>query len=156
MSKLSSEQRNQLIENAFIARESAYSPYSKFRVGAALLTEKDQIIRGANVENASHGATICAERTALVKAVSEGIKSFKALAVTSDVKVAISPCGICRQFIREFCSSDMPVLMIPADYDWKHPNGREDGTGKVVEMPFGELLPFSFGPEYLELPRGGV
>lgn len=156
MSSLSSAQRNQLIEGAFLARESAYSPYSKFRVGAALLTAKDEIVRGANVENASYGGTICAERTALVKAVSEGIKSFKALAVITDVNQAISPCGMCRQFIREFCPSEMPVLMIPADYDSKYPDGREDGAGKIIVMNFGELLPLSFGPEHLELPRENV
>jgi len=156
MSSLSSAQRNQLIEGAFLAREGSYSPYSKFRVGAALLTAKDEIVRGANIENASYGGTICAERTALVKAVSEGIKSFKALAVVTDVNQAISPCGMCRQFIREFCPSEMPVLMIPANYDSKYPDGHENGTGKIIVMKFGELLPLSFGPEHLELPRENV
>lgn len=75
----------------------SYSPYSKFRVGAALLTEDDQIIIGANIENASYGAAICAERTAMVKALTSGHKKFKAIGVASDLTTPCSPCGICRQ-----------------------------------------------------------
>jgi len=80
---LSVEQRELLIKSCFEAKEFSYSPYSKFRVGAALLTVDGQIIKGANIENASYGGTICAERTALVKAKSEGVRSFIGLAVTS-------------------------------------------------------------------------
>ncbi|KAF8316629.1 cytidine deaminase [Clavulina sp. PMI_390] len=163
MSTLTATQRTELIAAAFQAKEGSYSPYSKFRVGAAFLSSNDEIIKGANIENASYGelllvsigGTICAERTALVKAVSEGIKSFKALAVVTDVNEAISPCGMCRQFIREFCALGMPVLMVPADYSAEHPTGRSDGSGKIIDITFGELLPLSFGPEHLELPRGG-
>ncbi|CAL1713887.1 unnamed protein product [Somion occarium] len=89
--------REKLIKAAFEAKEFAYSKYSKFRVGAALLTPDGQIIKGANIENASYGGTICAERTAFVKAVSEGTMSFVALAVVTDVASPLSPCGMCRQ-----------------------------------------------------------
>ncbi|KAF8329362.1 cytidine deaminase [Cantharellus anzutake] len=153
---LSSEQRSQLISAAFEAREKSYSPYSKFRVGASLLAATGQIIKGQMLRMLAMvgGGTICAERTALVKAVSDGIKDFVALAVITDVNSAVSPCGICRQFIREFCSLKMPVLLVPGDYKEKSPNGPEDGSGKVVEIEFEKLLPLSFGPGDLELPRG--
>ncbi|KIJ65374.1 hypothetical protein HYDPIDRAFT_27391 [Hydnomerulius pinastri MD-312] len=129
------------------AKEYAYCPYSKFRVGAALLCDDGTVIKGANIENASYGGAICAERTAIVKAVSEGRKQFSAIVVTSDVASPISPCGICRQVIREFCRLDMPVLLVPADY----PQLGEDG-GILSETVEG-LLPHSFGPEELEKPR---
>nr|GAT54374.1 predicted protein [Mycena chlorophos] len=114
---LSIEQRDKLIHAAFEAKEHSYSPYSKFPVGAALLAADGTVFKGANIENASYGGTICAERTALVKAVSDGTKSFIALAVTTNVASAISPCGFCRQFIREFCAQDMPILLVPGDYN---------------------------------------
>ncbi|KZV87504.1 cytidine deaminase [Exidia glandulosa HHB12029] len=145
------EQREQLIAAAFSARDAAYSPYSKFRVGAALLSTDGKIIKGANIENASYGGTICAERTALVKAVSDGTKTFSAIAVVSDVASAISPCGICRQFIREFCKLEMPILLVPADYSATAKTGEK---GSVLDVTLGELLPHSFGPEHLEMPRG--
>ncbi|KAI0297845.1 cytidine deaminase, partial [Multifurca ochricompacta] len=124
-------------------------PYSNFRVGAALLTPDGQIIKGANVENSSYGGTICAERTAIVKAVSEGARSFVALAVNTDVAQPLSPCGICRQVIREFCSLNMPILLVPAGY-------KAEGSGAdLLETTVEELLPYSFGPAALELPRIG-
>ncbi|KIK30927.1 hypothetical protein PISMIDRAFT_669857 [Pisolithus microcarpus 441] len=145
------DHHQRLVEAAIqgcIAKEYAYAPYSKFRVGAAFLCADDTIVKGANVENASWGGTICAERTAVVKAVSEGQKDFTALAVTSDVATPISPCGICRQVLREFCTSDMPIFLVPADYPKKD---AEDGG--ILEVTAGSLLPHSFGPEDLELPR---
>ncbi|KAF8514472.1 cytidine deaminase [Gautieria morchelliformis] len=128
------------------AREAAYSPYSKFRVGAALLSDNGEIIKGANVENASYGAGICAERTAIVKAVSEGVKSYIALAVTSDVHGPVAPCGICRQVIREFCALEMPILLV-------HGNWTRNFPDRVKQLTLEELLPYSFGPEDLERPR---
>ena len=99
------------------ARSGSYSPYSNFRVGAALLADDGAtFILGANVENASYGGAICAERTAVVKAVSEGRRRFVGLAVSSDVAGPISPCGICRQVLREFCPLNMPILLVPACY----------------------------------------
>ncbi|KAJ7074475.1 cytidine deaminase-like protein [Mycena amicta] len=142
---LAVEQREVLITAAYEAKNNTYSPYSKFPVGAALLAADGTIFKGANIENASYGATICAERTALVKAVSEGTKSFIALAVVTNVASAISPCGMCRQFIREFCAQDMPILLVPGDYVTT-----KEG---VKDTSIAELLPDSFGPEHLDLPR---
>ncbi|KAG6872851.1 hypothetical protein C0995_006015 [Termitomyces sp. Mi166 len=151
------ESREKLIKAALEAKKFAYSPYSKFHVGAALLAADGTIIRGANVENASYGGTICAERTAIVKAVSEGTQSFIGLAVVSDVASPISPCGICRQVLREFCSLQMPVLLVPGDYPQPPKEGEvlKPGysEGGVHDTTLGELLPYSFGPEDLELPR---
>lgn len=99
-----------LIEIAKEAREKAYVPYSKFKVGAALLTKDGKIFTGCNVENASYGLTCCAERTAIFKAVSEGYSNFAALAVVADVPNLCSPCGACRQVIAEF-GGDIKVYM---------------------------------------------
>lgn len=91
-----------LIKESTKAKDNSYSPYSKFRVGAALLTDDCQLFTGCNVENASYGLSICAERTAIVKAVSSGYRKFKQLAVSTDMDEYGSPCGACRQFIAEF------------------------------------------------------
>ncbi|MBZ0309007.1 MAG: cytidine deaminase, partial [Anaerolineae bacterium] len=97
---MTEEQKMALIADAIRASEQAYSPYSHYRVGAALLTTTGKIFLGCNVENASYGAAICAERTAVVKAVSEGERDFTAIAVAT--QNGGSPCGICRQFMFEF------------------------------------------------------
>ncbi|KAK3105111.1 hypothetical protein FSP39_017486 [Pinctada imbricata] len=121
-------------------KKKSYCPYSKFRVGAALLCEDGTIITGCNVENASYGLSICAERTALTKAVSEGHRRFKAIAVASDLKTSfIVPCGACRQFLIEF-GADWDVYMT-----------KPDGTFDVKKT--GELLPNGFVPESLEEER---
>ncbi|KAG9043916.1 hypothetical protein FS837_008976 [Tulasnella sp. UAMH 9824] len=88
----------------------------------------------------------------MVKAASEGIRKIVGLAVVTDVPEAVSPCGICRQFLREFCALKMPVLMIPADYDAKSPESL-DGKAAIKEVTFEYLLPLSFGPEDLDRPR---
>ena len=98
-----------LYAKALEARENAYAPFPGFKVGAALLTEDEKIYTGVNVENSSYGATICAERTAFVKAISEGCRQFKALAVTAGDEQEALPCGICRQFMYEF-SPEMKVI----------------------------------------------
>lgn len=128
------------------AQQFAYCPYSNFRVGCALLTSNDKIYTGCNVENASYPAGICAERTALTKAVSEGIKEFKAIAVITDSNTCSSPCGVCRQFIREFAGSNsigdkkfqLPIVMFNND------------TTEYIIKTIDELLPNSFGPEDLQ------
>jgi cytidine deaminase len=99
-----------LIEEASKAKENAYAPYSKFRVGAALLTDSGKIYRGANVENASYGLTICAERVAVFSAVISGERNFVAIAIISDSDEPIPPCGACLQVLNEF-SPDMTVIL---------------------------------------------
>ena len=107
---LTSEQIDELIDASLEAKSYAYCPYSKFRVGCAILTTCGKIIKGCNVENVSIGLTICAERTAYTKAVSDGYKSFKAVAITSDVEGLFTyPCGACRQFMSEF--GDIEVIV---------------------------------------------
>lgn len=117
---------------AIKASEKAYAPYSHFSVGAALLTESGKIYLGCNIENSSFGATICAERTAMSKAISEGEKKFAALAVAADHgDEYIVPCGICRQFICEFCPPELPIVLVKSENDFK-------------VSSLGELLPAGF------------
>ncbi len=126
--------KNELIKGAMEAQKRAYVLYSHYAVGAALLTMDDQIITGCNIENAVYPLTLCAERVAVFKAVSEGIKKFKALAVVT--RNGGSPCGSCRQVLREF-SHDLPIFLA-------------DETGRIVlETSLADLLPHSFGPEDL-------
>ncbi len=99
----------ELYEKALEVMPRAYAPFSRFKVGAALLTKDGEVFTGVNVENSSLGATICAERTAFVKAVSEGATEFEAIAVVSEEGEAW-PCGICRQFMKEFCDDDFRVI----------------------------------------------
>lgn len=93
------------------AKATSYSPYSNFRVGCTLLTTSGSYISGANVENASYPVSTCAERVAFGKAITDGHRGFKAVAVATDISPPASPCGMCRQCIREFCSLDVPVVM---------------------------------------------
>ena len=109
----------QLIEMAKKARETAYAPYSNFHVGAALLAEDGRIFTGCNIENVSYSATNCAERTAFFKAISEGVRSFQAIAIISDSKECIAPCGVCRQVMVEFCGPEFLVIMCDANGNYK-------------------------------------
>jgi len=127
----------ELIRAAREARERAYVPYSGFRVGAAVLGRSGRVFTGCNVENASYGATICAERTAFVKAISEGERQFDHIVVYSSVPQPVSPCGICRQFMSEF-GLDTPVTMV-------------GDSGASVTMRVRDLLPNAFQPEDLSL-----
>ncbi len=133
-------ERAKLIRAALAAREYAYAPYSRFAVGAALLGKSGRIYTGCNVECASYAPTSCAERTALCKAVSEGERSFAAIAVVGartdgpDDETVTSPCGVCRQMLYEFCDQAMPVIMAKSETQY-------------VERSLGELLPLGFGPE---------
>ncbi|MFL0267841.1 cytidine deaminase [Candidatus Clostridium radicumherbarum] len=108
----------ELIRNAIKARENAYVPYSNFKVGAAILTEDDKIYSGCNIENASFGATNCAERTAIFKAVSEGHNKIKAIAIVGDIKAYTYPCGICRQVISEFADAESTVILAKNENDY--------------------------------------
>lgn len=125
-----------LIEAALVARKKAYVPYSKFPVGAALLTKDGQIIKGCNIENASFGLSNCAERTAIFKAISDGHSQFVGLAVVADTDAPVSPCGACRQVIAEFCDENMPVWLTNL-------------KGDVFETTVKELLPGAFRKEDL-------
>ena len=109
---------SELISMAISAREKAYVPYSNFKVGAALITENDIIYTGCNIENASYGATNCAERTAVYKAVSDGPIKIKAIAIVGDPKDYTAPCGICRQVILEFASEDIEIILAKNEKDY--------------------------------------
>lgn len=128
--------KSQLMEESKIARENAYVPYSKFKVGAALLSKDGKVYHGCNIENAAYSMTNCAERTAVFKAVSEGVRDFGSLAVVADTEGPVSPCGACRQVIAEFCPPTMPVYLINL-------------KGDVLETTVAELLPGAFSPEDL-------
>lgn len=101
---------DELIAAARGAREKAHAPFSRFRVGAAVRSKSGRIFPGCNVENASYGLTICAERVAIFKAISEGEREFNAIAVVTDAETLTPPCGACRQIIWEFCG-DVPVIL---------------------------------------------
>ena len=115
-------EKEQLIEAAWKARENAYAPYSKFKVGAAVLGEDGKVYTGCNIVNASYGMTVCAERTAIFKMVSEGCKKFTALAVVGGGDSDSAPCLACRQVMTEFCQSwDTPVYVSgPSHIIWTH------------------------------------
>ena len=108
-----------LVEKAIEARSTAYVPYSKFQVGAAIITSNDQVYLGCNIENASYGLTNCAERTAIFKAVSEGDNEIKAIAVVADTEGPVSPCGACRQVIAEFATDDTKIYLANLNGDVK-------------------------------------
>ena len=112
------------------ARRRAFAPFSRFKVGAALRTRTGEVVTGCNVENASYGLTLCAERVAVFKAVSEGIRGFEAIAVVADSRRLTPPCGPCRQILWEFCG-DITVHMA-------------DLHGRTRTMRLSELLPFPF------------
>ncbi len=102
--------RDRLIEAAKAARENAHAPYSNFRVGAALRATSGRVYTGCNVENATYGLTVCAERVAIFKAISEGERGFDAIAVLTDTETLTPPCGACRQLIWEFCGDAEVIL----------------------------------------------
>ncbi len=131
----------ELVRIAIAARENAYTPYSHFKVGAALLARDGRVFTGCNIECASYSPTNCAERTALFKAVSEGVREFSALAVLGWKEGEVctefaSPCGVCRQMLYEFCGPDLPVIMAKNEEE-------------MQVMTLGELLPMGFGPANL-------
>lgn len=122
-----------LLNRALAARENAYAPYSGYRVGAALLAEDGRIFTGCNMENASYGATLCAERNAFAAAINAGARRFKAIAIAGGKEAAdaaASPCGICRQVMAEFCAADFKIIL-----------GNEE---TLEEYILEQLLPLSF------------
>lgn len=124
-----------LCKKAIAAKESAYAPYSHFRVGAALLAEDGSIYSGCNVENAAFTPSCCAERTAFVKAVSEGRRSFLAIAINGDAEDYLFPCGVCRQVMVEFCDPEIfQVILV-----------KPDGAYRPYLLK--ELMPGAFTPD---------
>ena len=124
-----------LLAAAREALRGAHAPYSGLRVGAALLGKSDRTYTGCNIENASYGLTICAERVALFRAVAEGERSFQAVAVVSDSPQALYPCGACRQVLREF-ADDLEIIVAGSE-------------GEPAETTLAELLPHAFGADDL-------
>jgi cytidine deaminase len=129
-------EEKQLITEALKAKEFAYVPYSKFQVGAALLSKDGKVFRGCNIENASYGMTNCAERTALFKAYSEGVTQFDSLVVVADTDGPVSPCGACRQVISELCDAEMEVVLTNL-------------KGDIQRIQVKDLLPGAFSPKDL-------
>jgi len=125
-----------LAESAIKAKQNALPTYSNFYVGAAVLTSGDKVYTGCNIESSSYSLTICAERNAIFKAISEGEREFKAIAVAGDMEDYISPCGACRQVISDLCG-DIEIIMV-------------NSTGDYIVKRTSELLPFAFGDKDLE------
>lgn len=142
MEELTQKTIQSLITAAIGAREKSYSPYSHYQVGAALLAGDGQIITGCNIENAAYTPTNCAERTAFFKAVSEGIRDFRAIAVVGspegdELTQYAYPCGVCRQVMMEFCiPSDFQIIVAKSEAEYR-------------VMTLQELLPEGFGPDNL-------
>ncbi len=126
----------EITKAAAAARENAHAPFSHFKVGAALLTTGDAIVTGCNIENASYGLTMCAERVAIFKAVSEGESNFVKICVVADTDALTPPCGACRQIIWEFCG-DVEVLMANLQ-------------GESATFQMSELLPKAFDASFLD------
>ena len=140
--KMNDKEKQELIQRALEARQMAYAPYSRYLVGAALLTEDGSLYQGGNIENASYGATNCAERTAIFKAVSDGKRRIKAMAIAGGIEGAdptdyAYPCGICRQVLQEFGTEDMKLIIAKSITDYR-------------EFSLKELLPFGFGGESIK------
>lgn len=131
-----SAQEKQLIDAAKTVLHKAYAPYSEFRVGAALLTEDGQMFTGCNVENSSYGLSVCAERIAVFKAVSEGNKKFTQLALVTETTSPAYPCGACRQVLSEF-APDLELLIASTK------------NTTIIRKRLGDLIPFVFGPDDL-------
>jgi len=126
----------ELIDAAKAVRENAYAPFSNFRVGSALETDDGEIIAGCNVESASYGLTVCAERVAIWKAISEGKRKIKHIAVVADTEELTPPCGVCRQIIWEF-GGDIPVILANL-------------KGKTETVQMKDLLPRAFDTKFLK------
>ncbi len=137
MSDTTSTQYDELARRAIAARGRAYAPYSKFRVGAALLVSDGQIFTGCNVENAAYSPSMCAERVAVAKAVESGARTFVAIAVATATDPPATPCGVCRQVLREF-GAELPVICV-------------NPSGARRDLWLSDLLPHSFSRRDLEV-----
>ncbi len=125
-----------LHEAARAAQQAAYAPYSKYRVGCALETVEGLVFTGCNIENASYGATLCAERVAIFKAVSEGHLKFRRIVICTDATLPATPCGLCRQVMGEFCDPDLEIILCGAHETQRH-------------FRFAELFPHPFNQSSL-------
>ncbi len=136
---LNEQERSRVFESAVLARDRAYAPYSRFKVGCALLDRNGRIHLGCNVENAAYSPTQCAERTALCRAVADGVRpgEFAAIAIVGDAARPVAPCGVCRQVMIELCPPDMPVLI-------------GNLAGQWISKTVADLLPDAFGPDMLQ------
>lgn len=130
----------ELCSAAVDAIKNAYAPYSGYKVGAALLTKSGKVYTGCNIENASYSPTVCAERTAVFKAVSDGERDFLKIAVAGgkngEIAGEFPPCGVCRQVMSEFCGEDFEILVV-------------NGENSFTEYKLSEILPYSFNPDHL-------
>ena len=124
-----------LIEAALAVRENAFAPFSKFKVGAALEEAEGRIHTGCNVENATYGLTLCAERVAVFKAISEGARVFRRVVIAADTDILTPPCGACRQILWEFCG-DIPIILV-------------NPRGKTESYQLKDLFPKPFDASYL-------
>ena len=139
MKPLAQAEIDRLLDLAQEARDHAYAPYSHYSVGAALLTAEGQVYQGCNIENAGFTPTVCAERTAFFKAIYDGHRAFRAVAVIATGEEMGFPCGVCRQVMAEFCDRDF--IIVTANRD----------RSKVDVSTFEQLLPHSFGPKDLNV-----
>ena len=132
----------ELVLLAIEAMKNSYSPYSNYKVGAALLTKDNKVYKGCNIENVAFGPTVCAERVAFLKALSDGEREFSKIAVVGgkngEVTGAFPPCGVCRQVMHEFCSDDFEILIV-----------KENNSFDKVLLK--DLLPYSFKPENVSI-----
>jgi len=132
----------ELVKLALKAKEFAYAPYSKFKVGAAILTDDGEVFTGCNIENSSYSLTICAERVAIFKAYSTGKRKFKSIAIVSDAKNYTSPCGACRQVLMDLAGEELEVILT-----------NSKGRKKILKLK--ELLPLPFSSKDLKT-KGGI
>jgi cytidine deaminase len=132
------ERADELIERARSARDTAYAPYSRYKVGCAIMTEDGTIYSGANVENASYGLCVCAERTAIVQAVCDGHRELSMICVMTQSSPPAAPCGLCRQTINEFASKPEELLVVLVN-----------PQGERRDLSFAELFPYGFRGEHL-------
>jgi cytidine deaminase len=132
----------ELVERARDALDAAYVPYSDYRVGAALRTADGTVFTGSNIENANYSNSLHAEEVAIADAITQGHREFDRLAVASGARDGVTPCGMCRQTLAEFCDDDLRVIC-------------DEGGEAVSEYTLGELLPATIGPETLEAAKRG-
>lgn len=138
MNQINQSELKRMLDMAREAVDHAYVPYSGFRVGACLRASDGTYYLGCNIENAAYSPTNCAERTAIFKAVYDGVRDFDAIAIACSGDRPSFPCGVCRQVLSEFCSPQMPVICAGS-------------VGEAVQCTLGDLLPYSFGREDLQI-----